>query len=138
MIDGGDFSRFGSIEAVLLDPPDSDAVNFLATALETHTAPPEAVPELIDLLRSSYVPVRQVAALRLRELGTPDLIEPLRTTALNDADRMVRYYAVGGLEKATGGRAPSFQLFSEQEDAYMSKWKSWGPHKINGGQMTIQ
>jgi len=125
MINAGDFSAFKSIKDALLASSNDDAVVLLTTAIEGHVPPADCVPELSSLLRSSNVQVRRASAQSLREIGTPDLIEPLRSIALNDTDRMVRYYAVAGLEKATGGQEPSIQLFSEREESYMSKWRAW-------------
>jgi hypothetical protein len=123
----GDSSNLNSIADALINPRPDWAITIgrVSYAMKKgNTRSPMLISVLSKLLKSSDVRIRTAAAYNLRDIGTSAVIKPLATTALNDTDEMVRYYAVSGLEKASGTGMPAVSEFKANEAAYIEKWRA--------------
>jgi len=116
-----------SVEADLINPNTGQnlAIDRLAVSVQAKVTAPGAVPVLAALLGSSDVTVRRAAANVLAKIATPEVIAPLASTALNDADPRVRYYAVRGLAQATGAAVSTLPEFYAKEAEMLARWRSW-------------
>jgi HEAT repeat protein len=128
----GDSDYLDAVAPLLINPPfdEERTIHSLATAMKGHTSVTQLIPTLTILLGSIDVGIRRVAAFSLQEIGTRDVIKPLATMALKDADGEVRYRAVCGLSKATGSDVPSKPLFKQGERAYISSWEAWAKSNV--------
>jgi len=121
------------VQADLLKPgPDeSAAVAKLAVSIQAKVNSPNAVPILATLLGSTEMVVRRGAANALARIATPEVIAPLATTALNDPEQDVRYYAVRGLAQASGAAVPTMPSFYANEAQTLSYWRNWAKTNVH-------
>ena len=89
---------------------------------------PELAPEVQPLLASEDARVRLLAAMALRGMRAKSSV-PYLVGALDDKDSEVRYQAMMGLAAALnrrgGGWTANADVFAQNEDQYISKWKEW-------------
>jgi hypothetical protein len=73
------------------------------------------------------VRLHQAAMQALRAMRSKSSV-PYLIEALDDKDRLVRYLSVMGLAETLGrgeGWAPSVDVFGQDEQAYLTRWKNW-------------
>jgi hypothetical protein len=129
LIDLGHAEYLNNIAPLLMNPSPGIAytVSIVAGLIQGHAKSPEVVPALSSLLHSKDVGVRRAAAYALSMIATPAVVGPLGT-ALADADREVRLYAVRGLFAATDtAGAPGTAAFAANENSYIALWN----HRLN-------
>ncbi|HEX5683912.1 MAG TPA: hypothetical protein VFY73_07740 [Ideonella sp.] len=100
----------------------------LASAITRSSSkvPPELVEPASRWLRSRDVEIRRGAASVLRETGTATAGASLARFGLDDPDREVRYFSVGGLMAAFGdGAYPSIDVYDQDEHRYLDPWLRW-------------
>ena len=125
-----DYSMLAKADTEMLYP--MPATEWMARHLSgtisgsSRTLPPDVVEPVSRWLRSRDVEVRRDAARVLSSLGTPAAATPLARFGLDDPDREVRYFSVGGLMAAfEDGGYPSIDLYDRDEHRHLDPWLRW-------------
>lgn len=86
-----------------------------------------AVPDLIQLTRSSHDDLVKSAAYALREIKSPSSVSRL-VELLDHPSRDVRFDALAGLDAIVHGKdseMPSPEAFEKNPDKFVAHWKDW-------------
>jgi hypothetical protein len=103
----------------------------LASAIARGIRDEKAVPSLAHLLHAPAAETRRAAASAMRDIGSRASLRPL-STALDDSDVEVRYYAVIGLAEITrqGDWRPLLPEFQSNEQKYLDHWREWRSREV--------
>lgn len=133
LLEHNDISMLEFAESVLREPDANfspELLHNLSYGIFSGVKDERAIPSLSRLLRASSVETRRAAASALMHVGSTSCIEPL-LSALNDADRDVRYYSVVGLAEITGQTNWRLNMedFKSDEKKYLNHWHDWSQNR---------
>ena len=126
-----DSAKAGDLQSVMPilvnpEPNQASSVSMLANAIEGTSIHPKrfrCLPQCSAQRRSLYAGPRLPCP---SAIATPEVVEPLAKTALNDSDENVRYYAVRGLALVANlATAPTITTFRQQQNELLQQWRAW-------------